>query len=347
MSTIIVTGGTGFIGSHICVDLLEKGYDVLVLDSLLNSKIEVIKNILNIFPCDSPIREKIKFIKVDLRIKEEIQAVFKKLHNKNIQISAVIHLAGLKAVKESVINPLSYWECNVIGAFNLISVMHEFSCRTIVFSSSATIYGQTEKKLISENIFLKPINPYGTTKFVIEQFLDNIFQSDPERWRIANLRYFNPIGAHESGLIGEKPIGVPNNIFPFLTQVAFGKLGRVTIFGNDWPTIDGTGIRDYIHVMDLAKGHTAALQFLQEGKSQNISFNLGTGLGTSVLQLINTFEKVNRVKIPYSFSTRREGDLASVIADNNKALSLLNWKPKRNIEDMCRDGWKWECKNKN
>ena len=258
MSTIIVTGGTGFIGSHVCIDLLEKGYEVLVLDSLVNSKNNVIENILNIFPYGSPLREKINFIKVDLRIKKEIKSVFHELHVKNIQISAVIHLAGLKAVKESVINPLRYWESNVIGAYNLISVMEEYSCRTIVFSSSATIYGQNEKKLISEDTILKPINPYGTTKFVVEQFLNNIFQSNPESWRIANLRYFNPIGAHESGLIGENPIGVPNNIFPFLTQVAFRKLERVIIFGNDWSTIDGTGVRDYIHVMDLARGHTAS-----------------------------------------------------------------------------------------
>ena len=345
MSKVVVTGGTGFIGSHVGVDLIEKGYEVLILDSLVNSDRKVVNNILNIFSNDISIKKKISFIKADLKNKNEIDKIFQDLINKGQQISAVIHLAGLKAVKESIEKPFSYWENNVIGAYNLLSVMDKYNCRTFVFSSSATIYGTLENKLINEKSFINPINPYGTTKHVVEQLLNNVFQSGPNKWKIAKLRYFNPIGAHHSGFIGEKPVGMPNNIFPYITQVAVGKIDKLTIFGNDWPTVDGTGVRDFIHVMDLAEGHSLALNFLQNGKSQNVSINLGTGLGTSVLQLVNTFEKVNNLKIPYIFSSRRKGDLAFVVADNKKALSLLNWEPKRSIYDMCKDGWKWQLLN--
>tara|TARA_Y100001968_G_C19121888_1_gene602382 strand:+ start:54 stop:740 length:687 start_codon:yes stop_codon:yes gene_type:complete len=225
--------------------------------------------------------------------------------------------------------------------------MNSYACRKIVFSSSATIYGASENYNLDENADIKPINPYGTNKVAIEHLLKDIFKSSSEEWHIRNLRYFNPIGAHPSGLIGEDPLGIPNNIFPFITKVAAGKLKKLNVFGNDWPTADGTGVRDYIHVMDIAEGHIAALQSCEEEKPQCLSINLGTGKGTSVLELIDIFERVNNIKIPYTYTSRRTGDSPKVIADNKLAISLLDWYPKRSIEDMCVDGWHWQLKNPN
>ena len=223
--------------------------------------------------------------------------------------------------------------------------MTKYSCKTIIFSSSATIYGLESQKPLVEESLINPINPYGSTKATIEKILLEIHEAFPNQWRIANLRYFNPIGAHPSGLIGEFPNGIPNNIFPFITQVAAGLLDNLFVFGSDWPTYDGTGIRDYIHVMDIAEGHIAALDYLKRIDSELININLGTGIGTSVLELIKTFELVNKVKVPYKFTKRREGDLATLIADNSFAISKLNWFPKRNLREMCLDGWKWQCNN--
>ena len=342
--SILVTGGAGFIGSHTCLSLLKKGYDILVIDSFINSNklsLERVKNLVS-----EKNSNQLNSIKGDIRDQNLLNDIFLNYKSKKKPITSVIHFAGLKSVKDSVINPLKYWDTNVKGALTLLSKMKEYECYNIVFSSSATIYGKSNQIRISENTQINPTNPYGQTKAAIEKILYDLFSSKKEPWKIANLRYFNPIGAHESGLIGESPLGIPNNIFPFLTKVANGNLEKLNIFGNDWPTKDGTGVRDYIHVMDLAEGHIAALEFLlSNNKSQIINLNLGTGLGTSVLELVRTFEKINNVKINYKFVPRREGDVANVVADNSLAKSILNWQPRRSLEEMCLDGWNWQCLN--
>ena len=341
--SILVTGGAGFIGSHTCLSLLKKGYNIAVIDSFINSNILSLNRVKELLSDNNSIQFNI--IKGDIRDKKLLDEIFLNYKIDKKPITSVIHFAGLKSVKESVINPLKYWDVNVNGAINLILKMKEYDCHNIVFSSSATIYGKSNQSRISEDNPIKPTNPYGQTKATIEQIFHDLFSSKKYPWRIANLRYFNPIGAHESGLIGESPLGTPNNIFPFLTKVAHGNLEKLNIFGDDWPTKDGTGIRDYIHVMDLAEGHIAALEYLLSNKSQIINLNLGTGLGTSVLELVHTFEKINNVKINYEFVPRREGDVANVVADNKLAKSILNWQPKRSLEDMCLDGWNWQCLN--
>ena len=346
MTKILVTGGAGFIGSHTCVALLENGYEIIVLDSFANSQAKSLTRVIDMFnPKTEDKNIPIQIIRGDIRDDKILDKLFSESLQINNPITAVIHFAGLKSVEQSVFNPLLYWDVNVNGSIRLLKAMTKYNCSTIVFSSSATIYGLSNQKILVEDTEIKPINPYGHTKAVIEQLLENIYESSPDNWRIANLRYFNPIGAHSSGLIGENPVGKPNNIFPYITQVASGKLDKVNIFGNDWPTIDGTGVRDYIHIMDLAEGHIAALENLLCDKSKIININLGTGLGTSVFELINIFERVNSVKIPYHIVSRRKGDLASIIADNSLALTYLDWSPKRDIEQMCIDGWKWQLLN--
>ena len=346
MKSILVTGGAGFIGSHTCLSLVEKGYKVIVVDSLVNSskdsldelgKILISKNI--------SIDNKISFFKGDLRDKEFIENIFLLNKEKDNPISCVIHFAGLKNVNESVAKPLKYWDINVNGTINLLHSMLKNDCRTIVFSSSATVYGSSENVILNEKNDTNPVNPYGTTKLVIEKLMSDLFHSEPNEWKIINLRYFNPIGAHPSGLIGESPKGNPANIFPSINFAASGKIKELKVFGDNWPTPDGTCIRDYIHVMDIAEGHIAALEYLENNAPQIKHFNLGTGLGTSVLELIKIFQKVNRVKVPFSFYPRREGDLSKVIADNSLAIKYLNWSPKRNLEEMCRDGWIWAQKS--
>ncbi len=343
---ILVTGGAGFIGSHTCLEMLQKGYDLIVIDSYINSNKKSLKRVIDLFKLNNRVDNvSIKIINADLRDKEVLERIFLDYKELGDPIEAVVHFAGLKSVMDSVVNPLLYWDANVNSAINLLGVMNKYNCRTIVFSSSATIYGKKNNIPLSEKCDLKPINTYGKTKLAIEQLLNDLYDSQPQKWRIANLRYFNPIGAHPSGLIGESPIGPPNNIFPYLTQVASGKLKELTIYGNDWPTSDGTGVRDYIHVMDLADGHISALEYLINSNNQIININLGTGIGTSVLELINAFESVNNVTIPIKFSTRRLGDSCKVIADNSLAISCLKWSPKRNIRQMCVDGWKWQLLN--
>ncbi len=263
------------------------------------------------------------------------------------KIEAVIHFAGLKSVYDSILNPISYWENNVVGTINLLKTMNKYNCKTIVFSSSATVYKAKSNELLKEEDICEPVNPYGYSKLTIERILGDLYNSEPSNWKIASLRYFNPVGAHQYGMIGEDPNGPPNNLYPQITKVAIGKLDRINIFGSDWDTKDGTGIRDYIHVMDLAEGHFSALNHLLNEKPQNLTINLGTGKGTSVLELIKTFQKVNKVNIPYSFVNRRQGDNAFVVADISLAKSILNWKPKRNIEDICKSGWNWQLKNPN
>ena len=343
---VLVTGGAGFIGSHTCLALLEKGYEITVIDSYINSNrkslqrvLDVSKNNIRVDNLDIDIEEG------DIRDEKILDKLFLGYKKLCKPIEAVIHFAGLKSVQESVLNPLLYWDINVNGSINLLRVMDRYDCRTIVFSSSATIYGTSNDSLIKENTEIKPINPYGRTKVVIEQILNDTYNSQNNKWKIANLRYFNPIGAHPTGMIGEAPIGIPSNIFPYITQVAAGILEELTIFGNDWPTSDGTCIRDYIHVMDLAEGHIAALEYLNNGENKIVNLNIGTGLGTSVLELVDIFERVNNLKISKKFSHRRIGDSCRVIADNCLALSCLKWSPRRDLETMCLDGWKWQSLN--
>ncbi len=344
MNRILVTGGTGFIGSHTCLALLERGYEVVVIDSLVNSSKKVLDRLRKI-SLSTNFKKEISFFEGDITDLNFLDCVFKESIKENKPIKSVIHFAGLKSVNESVTYPLKYWENNVQGTLSLLKIMKKNDCKTIVFSSSASIYGFSNKFLIDENSDINPINPYGTTKMVIEQFLHNIFKSNLDDWRIICLRYFNPIGAHSSGHIGENPLGVPNNIFPALTRVALGQISELKIFGNDWPTEDGTCIRDYIHVMDLAEGHISALEFLRRKKKNFGAINLGTGNGTSILELLKVFQEVNKVELKYSFAPRREGDVARLVASNELALNRLNWSPRRTLEQMCKDGWKWQKNN--
>ena len=343
---ILVTGGAGFIGSHTCFLLLEKGFDIEIIDSYINSNRKSIDRVIELLKLNNNFKNSnIKVHNADIRDERKLERIFSDSENIGKPFHAVIHFAGLKSVKDSVLNPLLYWDNNVNGSITLLRVMEKYDCRTIIFSSSATIYGLTNNQPLTEKTSINPINPYGITKSSIEKLLNDIFHSNPDKWKISNLRYFNPIGAHYSGMIGESPLGVPNNIFPYITQVASGKRDKLTVFGNDWPTSDGTGVRDYIHVMDLAEGHVFALDYLEKTGNQIINLNLGTGKGTSVLELVNTFERVNNIEIPLEFACRRKGDCSSVIADNSLASSFLNWSPKRCLEEMCADGWKWQFLN--
>ena len=341
MHKILVTGGCGFIGSHTCLALLERNYEVWVVDSLVNSSCLALERIKKL----SNKSKNLKFFKGDLRDINFMREVFQSAINNDLPISGVIHFAGLKSVSESINKPTKYWDVNVNGTINLIRVMEESNCRSIVFSSSATIYGVKDDSPIKESFDIESINPYGNTKIVIEKLLKDLYLSSPDEWRISSLRYFNPIGAHESGLIGEDPLGIPNNIFPLIMQVGMRRISKLQVFGNDWDTQDGTGVRDYIHVLDLADGHILAMEYLFNRKPQIINLNLGTGTGTSVLELINTFERVNNVSIPYEFTDRRRGDYATVIADNSKLVKVLNWEPKRDLLKMCVDGWRWQKSN--
>lgn len=329
--TILVTGGTGFIGSHTCVALSEAGYKVVVLDNLRNSDVSVIKRIGQI--CG---REPV-FVKGDIRDASLLQKVFTQ-HT----ISAVLHFAGLKAVGESVQKPLEYYENNVGGTVTLLQSMRNAGIKTIVFSSSATVYGDPASLPITEDFPRSFTNPYGASKLMIEDILADLYHAEPG-WRIGRLRYFNPVGAHPSGLIGEDPRGIPNNLMPFISQAAAGLRDELSVFGNDYPTADGTGVRDYIHVVDLAIGHVAALKYLDHNQ-QLLSVNLGTGKGISVLEMINAFETINNCTVPYRITTRRPGDIAECWADTRLANKLLDWHATHSLEDMCRDSWRWQTR---
>ena len=349
MKSILITGGCGFIGSHTCVSLLKNNFRLIIIDSNVNSSSIVLKKIIQIGEFDKlNFENKIDFIKGDIRNKNVLEMIFSNAIKNKKPIEAVIHFAGLKAVSESVLKPLIYWENNVMGSIILFSVMDKFNCKNLVFSSSATVYkSYNQKKFLHENIDLIPSNPYGNTKFVIEKMLNDIFLSSNKSWKIINLRYFNPIGAHPSGLIGEDPSDSPNNLFPLICKVANRDIKFLNIFGKDWPTPDGTCIRDYIHVMDLAEAHVKALIFLFKNKAQILNLNIGTRKGTSVLQLVKTFNLVNKCNINYKFVDRRKGDVPFLVADNRLAISLIGWNPRRNIEDMCKDGWEWQRFNPN
>lgn len=332
MKQILVTGGTGFIGSHTTLELINSGYQVVVMDNLRNSKIESLKRV------EKMTGKEIPFHKVDLLDKSSLESLFT-----DYSFDAVIHFAGLKAVGESVENPLLYYRNNMAGTVTLCEVMQQFGVKNMVFSSSATVYGDPETSPIPEDSPVSAANPYGRTKLTIEYILKDLHRSDND-WNISLLRYFNPVGAHESGLIGEDPTGIPNNLMPYITQVAVGKLEKLKIFGSDYKTHDGTGVRDYIHVMDLAAGHIKALENLSSDPGID-AFNLGTGKGSSVLDVVHAFEKANSVEIPYELVPRRPGDAAICFADPTKAEKELSWKTERNLEDMCRDAWNWQTKN--
>ncbi len=332
--SILVTGGAGYIGSHTCVLLLEAGYEVVVLDNLSNSSPKSIGRVEKITG------KKMKFYECDILDKDGMRKIF----SEN-DIDAVIHFAGLKAVGESVAEPLKYYENNISGTVCLLEVMNEFDVKKMVFSSSATVYGMTDKVPLTEDLPTSANSPYGQTKLMIEQILTDLAVSDKE-WSISLLRYFNPVGAHESGNIGENPKGIPNNLMPYITQVASGKLEQLSIFGNDYPTKDGTGVRDYIHVVDLADGHLKALNKINNTKGVMIH-NLGTGVGYSVLDLVNAFEEANNLKINYKFAPRRPGDVVICYADPSKAKRELGWEAKKTIVDMCRDSWNWQKNNPN
>lgn len=332
--TILVTGGAGYIGSHTCVELLNAGWDIVVIDNFCNSKPEALKRIREITGKD------FKFYEVDLLDKAGLERVFSE--NK---VDAVIHFAGLKAVGESVQIPLRYYHNNITGTVILLEVMQTHNVKRIVFSSSATVYGVPKSLPITEDAPLGATNPYGRTKLMIEEILRDVHVSDPE-WSIALLRYFNPIGAHPSGRIGEDPNGIPNNLMPYITQVAVGKLEELKVFGDDYPTPDGTGVRDYIHVVDLAVGHLKALERVLSTTGVD-AFNLGTGRGYSVLEVVKAFEKASGKKIPYTIVERRPGDVAALYADPTKAEKVLGWRAERGIEEMCADAWRWQSLNPN
>ncbi|MBI0425841.1 UDP-glucose 4-epimerase GalE [Psychrobacter sp. NG27] len=353
---ILVTGGAGYIGSHTCIALHEAGYDIVVYDNLSNSSPEAIKRVSTLI--DQPI----EFIEGDIRDAESLKKVFAAHH-----FFGVIHFAGLKAVGESVANPLMYYHNNVSGTIALLEVMSEYDVKNFVFSSSATVYGDPESLPINEESPRSCTNPYGQSKLAVEHILEDLAKSD-DRWNLIALRYFNPVGAHSSGQIGEDPNDIPNNLMPYISQVAVGKLDKLSIFGNDYPTVDGTGVRDFIHVIDLAQGHVAALNYLEQqtslekscldtvntkqtiSKSSSVGFlpiNLGTGKGTSVLELISAFADVSGQAIPYQFTSRRTGDIASCYASADKATSLLGWQAKLSITNMCQDTWRWQRMNPN
>jgi UDP-glucose 4-epimerase len=331
---ILVTGGTGFIGSHTTLALLEAGHDVVVLDNLANSSQESLRRVQQLSG------KAARFHQADLLDESALDRVLE-----TEAVDAVIHFAGLKAVGESVEKPLNYYHNNVGGTLNLLRAMDAHNVRTIVFSSSATVYGATEEVPLTEKLPLDAINPYGRTKEQIEDILSDLGASDP-RWHVALLRYFNPVGAHESGRIGEDPTGVPNNLLPFVAQVAVGRRDKVRVFGSDYPTPDGTGVRDYIHVMDLAAGHLAALDFIAQ-RSGVRRWNLGTGKGSSVLEVLAAFSKAAGFDIPYELTDRRPGDAAVSYADPSSALAELGWSAVKTLEQMCEDHWRWQKNNPN
>ena len=329
---VLVTGGAGYIGSHTVVELLNANYEVIIVDNYSNSKPEVLNRIKTITGKD------FTFYEADLLDKEALEEIFEKE-----TIDSVIHFAGYKAVGESVAKPVEYYHNNITGTLILLEVMKKYGVKNIVFSSSATVYGMNNPSPLTEDLPTSATNPYGYTKVMIEQILRDVNVSD-EAWNIALLRYFNPIGAHESGLIGEDPSGVPNNLMPYITQVAVGKLPELSIFGDDYDTHDGTGVRDYIHVVDLALGHLKALESFGNYKGVG-TYNLGTGIGYSVLDLVKNFQKANDIVIPYKLVERRPGDVATCYADATRANEILGWNAKKDLADMCRDSWNWQSNN--
>lgn len=335
MSKVLVTGGAGYIGSHTCVELLNAGHEVVVLDNLSNSSKEALNRV------QTPTSKSVDFVEGDILDQAILDQIFQ-----NYNIDAVIHFAGLKAVGESQQVPLKYFENNISGSISLVKAMERANVFNLVFSSSATVYDESNVSPLNEDMPTgMPSNNYGYTKLIVEQLLEKLAQAD-ERWSIALLRYFNPVGAHKSGLMGEDPQGIPNNLMPYVTQVAVGRREKLSIFGNDYDTVDGTGVRDYIHVVDLANAHLCALNNRLDAQGCR-AWNIGTGNGCSVLEIKNTFEKVNGIEIPFEFAPRRAGDVATSFADNARAVKELDWTPKFGLQDMLADSWNWQKQNPN
>ncbi len=344
--TILLTGGAGYIGSHISLSLLERGSNLIVLDSFINCKLDIFDRVYCILKEKGLfLKNNIKVIKGDIRDKNLLRKIFfdQKLVKK--PIDTVIHCAGLKSVRESVINPKRYWDINFEGSKILFSVMTEFDCKKIVFSSSASVYGSSCDGIFSEESEINPSNPYGETKFAIENHLFDITKKKNNDWKILNLRYFNPVGAHSSGLIGDDPVIKNRNIFPILNEVASRKKKELFIFGKSWNTFDGTCIRDYIHVEDLAEAHVKGLDYLSKTKRNFTTINVGTGLGTSVLELVNSFKEINKCQIPIKYVAKREGDVGVLIAKVDLASKVLGWTAKRSLKDICKDNWRWQKRN--
>ena len=332
--SILVTGGAGYIGSHTCAELLNAGKEIVVLDNFVNSKPEALKRIRQITGKD------FKFYEDDMLDIAAVDQIFAEN-----DIEQVIHFAGYKCVPESVQKPLMYYSNNLRGTFNILETMKKYGCTKFVFSSSATVYGIPATVPVKEDFPLSAINPYGSTKLIIENLCREMYAAD-NTWTMILLRYFNPVGAHESGLIGEDPRGIPNNLMPYISQTAIGRRECLNIFGNDYDTPDGTGVRDYIHVVDLARGHVAAITYMDGHPGESV-FNLGTGKGYSVLDMVHAFESANHVKVPYRFTARRPGDLPICYACPDKSAQVLSWRAQYNLEDMCRDSWNWQTKNPN
>ena len=341
LAQLLITGGAGFIGSHTALVLLEAGHSLVVLDNFSNSAPEALRRVQELAGPEAA--QRLTVVDGDIRSAADLDRAFASAPG-NGPVAAVIHFAGLKAVGESVREPLRYWDVNLAGSRQLLASMQTHGCRTLVFSSSATLYGYPEVVPIAETAPIQPINPYGHSKAAVEQLLADLAASEPG-WRIARLRYFNPVGAHPSGRIGEDPSGIPNNLFPFVSQVAVGRRAELQVFGGDWPTPDGSGIRDYIHVMDLAEGHRAALDVLLAEPPQLLSLNLGSGQGHSVLEVVRAFELASSRSVPYTVVERRDGDAASTVADPRLATERLSWSTRRSLEEMCRDGWAWQQAN--
>jgi len=366
MANLLITGGAGYIGSHACFTLLQQDHTLVVVDDFSNGSVDALRAVATLAGLQSEPRQglvggsnrcwrwraptsrrtRLSLIEGDIRRAQDLQIAFEVLDEE--PIAAVLHFAGLKAVAESVAKPLDYWDVNVGGSRQLFDVMAENHCRTVVFSSSATVYGMAESVPIHESQPVRPINPYGQTKAAVEQMLQDLAASagpNEPGWRIACLRYFNPVGAHESGAIGEDPDGIPSNLLPLICQVASGQLERLEVYGSDWPTTDGTGVRDYIHVMDLAEGHCAALQTLLAEPPQMLTLNLGSGQGHSVLEMVKAFERINGVPVPYALCQRRAGDSAVSVADPRGAQGRLGWSTRRDLPTICRDAWRWQQQN--
>jgi UDP-glucose 4-epimerase len=348
---ILITGGAGFIGSHTCLVLLEAGYRLIVLDNFSNSSPESLRRVQGLAGAEAGNR--LVVVEGDIRSADDLNRAFQaavQVESTSAQgqatgqVEAVVHFAGLKAVGESIADPLTYWDVNGAGSLQLLAAMRAHGCRTIVFSSSATVYGIPKQVPIPETAPVRPINPYGQTKAAVEQMLADLAASEPG-WRIARLRYFNPVGAHPSGRLGEDPQGIPNNLFPFVSQVAVGRRERLQVYGGDWPTPDGSGVRDYIHVMDLAEGHLAALETLLSEGPQLLTANLCSGQGHSVFEVVAGFAQASGRPVPYQLVNRRAGDAACSLADPTFATSRLGWSTQRSLDEMCRDGWAWQQAN--
>jgi UDP-glucose 4-epimerase len=341
VAQLLITGGAGFIGSHTCVVLLEAGHSLVVLDNYSNGSPEALHRVANLVGPDGARR--LSVVEGDIRNSSDLERAFQAAPAE-APVEAVVHFAGLKAVGDSVNDPLTYWDVNVGGSRALLAAMQREGCRTLVFSSSATVYGIPQQVPISESAPVQPNNPYGHTKAAVEELLADLGASEAG-WRIARLRYFNPVGAHPSGAIGEDPLGTPNNLFPFITQVAVGRRPALSVFGGDWPTQDGTGVRDYIHVMDLAEGHRAALEHLLTQGDTLLTLNLGSGQGHSVLEVLRSFEAACGHAIPHQIVAKRPGDTAITVADPSRAQQVLGWRTQRSLRQICEDGWAWQRAN--